>query len=209
VIDFYTFSTPNGRKVAIMLEELGLRYDVHVVNISAGEQFAPEFLDINPNAKIPAIVDREGPNGMPIKLFESGAILFYLAEKTQRLLAPHDHARYATLQWLMFQMSAIGPMLGQFFHFANVAKDKIPYAIERYRQEAKRLLGVMDKRLSEQPYLSGEYSIADIATYPWIAGMREFAPELWNEYEHLIKWIKVVGERPAVVRGMKVPESTS
>ena len=168
MIDLYTWPTPNGHKVHIALEELGLPYTVHAVDIGEGDQFKPEFLKISPNNRIPAIVDRDGPKGKPIALFESGAILIYLAEKTGKLLAPKGNARYHAVQWLMFQMGGIGPMLGQAHHFRTFAPEQIPYAVERYTNEAKRLYGVVDRRLGEAEYLAGDYGIADIATFPWL-----------------------------------------
>ena len=169
MIDVYSWATPNGHKIHIMLEECGLPYRVHAVNIGAGEQFAPEFLAISPNHKIPAIVDAEGPDGAPISLFESGAILLYLAGKTGKFLPTSTRGRYEVLQWLMFQMGGVGPMLGQAHHFRIYAPEKIPYAIERYTNEARRLYGVMDKRLAKSRYIAGtEYSIADIAIFPWL-----------------------------------------
>ncbi|MDH4248751.1 MAG: glutathione S-transferase N-terminal domain-containing protein, partial [Deltaproteobacteria bacterium] len=166
MIDFYTWGTPNGHKVAIMLEELELPYRVVAVDIQRGEQFTPEFLAINPNNRIPAIVDQEGPGG-PLTLFESGAILIYLAEKTGRLLSADPRKRYETLVWLMFQMGGVGPMFGQAHHFRFYAPEKLPYAIDRYTKETTRLYRVLDKRLSDHEYLADAYSIADIATYPW------------------------------------------
>src|SRR5258708_21894640 len=168
MIDLYTWGTPNGRKVSIMLEETGLPYRVHKVDISKNEQFKPEFLALNPNSKIPAIVDQEGPGGKPLPLFESGAILIYLAEKTGKLLPTDPAARYTVLQWLMFQMGGVGPMFGQVHHFLRAAPEPVPYAIERYGKETRRLYGVLDVQLGKAAYLAGEYSIADIATYPWV-----------------------------------------
>ena len=169
-IDLYTWGTPNGRKVSVMLEECALAYRVHRIDIGKGDQFKPDFVAINPNSKIPAIVDPDGPGGGPFALFESGAILIYLAEKTGKLCATEARARHTTYQWLMFQMGGVGPMFGQAHHFMRFAPEKIPYAIERYAKEAKRLYAVMDRRLGEAAYLAGaEYSIADVATYPWAA----------------------------------------
>lgn len=208
MIDLYTWSTPNGRKASIMLEEVGLPYTVHTVDIGADEQFAPEFLAISPNNKIPAIVDPDGPGGEPISVFESGAILIYLAEKTGNDLLPTDpRQRMATLEWLMFQMGGLGPFLGQANHFLKWAKEDVPYAMNRYRNEAHRLYGVMDKRLSEVPYLAGEsYSIADVASYPWVMryiwhdiDMETACPRVWD-------WMQRIAERPAVIKGMAVPE---
>jgi GST-like protein len=199
MIDLHTAATPNGFKVSIALEELGLPYRVHVVDLFKGEQFAPEFLRISPNNKIPAIVDGE------LRVFESGAILVYLAEKTGRLLASSGPARYAALQWLFFQMGGVGPMLGQAHHFRNYAPEKIPYAIDRYTNEAKRLFGVVDRRLSEAKYLAGdEYSIADIATVPWMRLHKNQGIEI-AEFDHVARWIAEVEQRPAFKKGLTVP----
>ncbi len=206
MIDFYTWTTPNGRKVSIMLEECGLAYTVHPVNITMNQQFEPSFLKISPNNKIPAIVDRESGT----TVFESGAILIYLAEKTGRFLARSGDARWKSIEWLMWQMAGFGPMTGQLNHFAVFAKEKIPYAIERYSNEYARLIGVLEKRLAESEYLAGEeYSIADIATYPWVAAtlptvLKKFTGLIKN-HAHIDTWLRHVGERPAVQRGMNVP----
>jgi len=204
MIDLYTWSTPNGRKVSIMLEECGLPYKVHPINIGKGEQFAPEFLAINPNNRIPAIVDSDGPGGKPLPLFESGAILIYLAEKMDRFL-PHDaRKRIITLQWLMFQMGGVGPMFGQAHHFIR-NKEVVPYGIKRYTDETRRLYGVMNKRLGEVPYLAGdEYTIADIATYPWVARFEWHKVDL-NDFPEVKRWFDTIGQRPAVAKGMAVP----
>jgi GST-like protein len=205
VIDLYTWTTPNGRKVSIMLEELGLAYRVHKIDISKGDQFTPAFVAINPNSKIPAITDEEGPDGKPFTLFESGAILIYLAEKAGKLLPKDARGRYATLQWLMFQMGGVGPMFGQCHHFRRAAPEPIPYAIDRYTNETNRLYGVMDKRLGETPYLSGDaYTIADIATYPWVA-RHEWQTVDLAQYPNVKRWFDGIGARPAVARGMAVP----
>jgi len=204
-IDLYTWGTPNGRKVSVMLEETGLAYAVHPVNIGKGEQFLPEFQAINPNGKIPAIVDPDGPGGKRLALFESGAILIYLAEKTGRLLPADAAQRYVTLQWLMFQMGGVGPMFGQAHHFIRFAKEKVPYAIDRYRSETRRLYGVMDKRLGENAYLAGgDYTIADIATFPWVA-RHDYHEVALAEFPNVERWFKAIGARPAVIRGMAVP----
>ena len=202
MIDLYTWGTPNGRKVSVMLEECGLPYRVHTVDIGKGEQFKPEFLAINPNNRIPAIVDPEGPDGKPLPLFESGAILIYLADKTGKFF-PQKY-RYQVLQWLMFQMGGVGPMFGQAHHFMRAKKDEIPYGTERYGAEAKRLYGVLNTRLSQVPYLAGEYSIADIATYPWVARHEWHRVDLAG-FPAVQRWYDLVGQRPAVVRGMAVP----
>ncbi len=208
MIDLYTWGTPNGKKVSVMLEECALPYTVHAINIAKNEQFAPAFLKINPNGKIPAIVDGDGPGGRPLALFESGAILIYLAEKTGRLLPADPQARYATLQWLMFQMGGVGPMFGQAHHFMRAAPEKIAYGIERYGKEARRLYGVMDKRLGEAAYLAGDYSIADIATYPWVA-RHEWHLVSLADFPNVKRWYDAIGARPAVARGMAVPPPAS
>jgi GST-like protein len=204
MIDLYTWSTPNGRKVSIMLEEVGLAYRVHPINISKNEQFAPDFLAISPNNKIPAIVDPKGPGGKPLALFESGAILIYLAEKTGKLLPKEPAARYDVLQWLMWQMGGFGPMLGQAHHFRKFAAEKIPYAIDRYTAEAARLYGVLDKQLAKSDYVAGDYSIADIAIYPWTQRYewQGIDPEL---FPNVTRWWKALGDRPAVIKGMAIP----
>ena len=205
MIDLYTWTTPNGRKVSIMLEELGLPYRVHKIDISKGEQFTPAFLALNPNGKSPALADEDGPGGTPISLFASGAILIYLAEKGGKFLPKDARERYATLQWLMFQMGGVGPMFGQAHHFRRAAPEPIPYAIERYTKEAKRLYGVMDRRLAASPYLAGPaYTIADIATYPWVARYEWHKVDL-AEFPNVKRWYDELGQRPAVQRGMAVP----
>ncbi|MGD0640830.1 MAG: glutathione S-transferase N-terminal domain-containing protein [Roseiarcus sp.] len=210
MIDLYTWSTPNGRKISIMLEEVGLRYTVHSVNIGRDEQFDPKFLAISPNNKIPAIVDSDGPGGL-LSLFESGAILTYLAEKTGRFLAPKGAARYRALEWLNWQMGGLGPMFGQLGFFAVRSSEKAPLAIKRFTDEAERLIGVMERRLSAAPYLAGdEYTIADIAAYPWaLAATTYLAPalgEFVKEKPEFLRWLESVGERPAVQRGMAIPK---
>lgn len=204
MIDIYTWPTPNGHKVHIALEEMGLAYTAHPIDIGAGDQFKPDFLKLSPNNKVPAIIDRDGPGGKPLALFESGAILVYLAEKTGKLLAPKGAARYAAIQWLMFQMGGIGPMLGQAHHFRVYAPEKIPYAIDRYTNEAKRLYGVLDRRLGEVPYLGGaEYGIADIATFPWLRSWEVQGVTL-PEYPNVQRWFDAIAARPAVQRGLQV-----
>ena len=204
MIDVYSWATPNGHKIHIMLEECGLPYRVHAVNIGAGEQFAPEFLAISPNHKIPAIVDAEGPDGAPISLFESGAILLYLAGKTGKFLPVSTRARYEVLQWLMFQMGGVGPMLGQAHHFRLYAPEKIAYAIERYTNEARRLYGVMDRRIAKSRYIGGpEYSIADIAIFPWLRSWKNQGID-WVEFPNLKGWFDEIAARPAVLRGVEV-----
>jgi GST-like protein len=203
-VKLYTWGTPNGRKVSIMLEECGLAYDVHKVDIGKGDQFKPEYLAINPNGKIPSIVDPEGPDGKPIAMMESGAILVYLAAKTGKFLPLTDRGRYEALQWLMFQMGGVGPMFGQAHHFLRAKKDEIPYGSERYGKEARRLYGVMDKHLANTPFLAREYSIADIATFPWVARHEWHRVDL-AEFPHVKRWFDTIARRPAVARGMQVP----
>jgi GST-like protein len=187
-----------------MLEELELPYTVRPINIGRDEQFAPEFVAISPNSKIPAIVDSDGADGAPIALMESGAILIYLAEKTGKLIPTSGRQRYETLQWLMFQMGGVGPMFGQVHHFLRAAKEPVPYAIERYTKETRRLYGVLDARLKDHEYLAGEYSIADIATYPWVARYDWHKTRL-DSFPNVKRWFGAISERPAVQRGMKVP----
>ncbi len=204
MIDAYSWATPNGHKVHIMLEETGLEYRIHAIDIGAGDQFKPEFLAISPNNKIPAIVDSDGPGGKPISLFESGAILIYLAEKTGKFLPADPVARYTTLQWLMFQMGGIGPMLGQTHHFRIYAPEKLEYAINRYTNEAKRLYGVMDKQLGKTQYLAGDdYTIADIAAFPWTRSWQNQGIEL-GEFANVKRWHEAIAARPAVARGVEV-----
>ena len=209
MIDLYTWTTPNGRKVSIMLEETGLPYEVHLVDIGKDEQFAPSFLKVSPNNRIPAIVDRDADAG-PVSVFESGAILIYLAEKTGKFLAPKGEQRAKTLEWLMWQMGGVGPMLGQANHFINTAPEKIPHAIDRYIGEGARLIKVLDKRLGEAAYMGGDYSIADMATYPWISVAFELIaqakPDVVGEGANVRRWLDAVGARPAVQRGMDVPK---
>ncbi|MFC5474332.1 glutathione binding-like protein [Paraherbaspirillum soli] len=204
MIDVYSWATPNGHKVHIMLEECGLPYRVHGVDIGAGDQFKPDFLSISPNNKIPAIVDADGPDGQPISLYESGAILVYLASKAGKLLGDTDREKFNTLQWLMFQMGGVGPMLGQAHHFRIYAPEQIEYAVNRYTNEAKRLYGVIDKQLSQHPYLAGnQYTIADIATFPWIRSWKNQGVEL-SDFPYLKNWFDTISERPAVKRGVEV-----
>ncbi|HVE52564.1 MAG TPA: glutathione S-transferase C-terminal domain-containing protein [Ramlibacter sp.] len=204
MIDVHSWATPNGHKVHILLEECRLPYRAVPVNIGAGEQFAPEFLAISPNNKIPAIRDPDGPGGEPITLFESGAILLYLAGKTGRFLPPDDRGRFEVLQWLMFQVGGVGPMLGQNHHFRLYAPEKIPYAIDRYTNEARRLYGVIERRLAASPWIGGEnYSIADIAVWPWLRNWRNQGVAL-EEHPHLARWFATVEARPAVQRGVQV-----
>ena len=205
MIDLYTWTTPNGRKVSIMLEECGLPYNVHKIDIGKGDQFTPQFVAINPNSKIPAMVDSNGPDGKPITLFESGAILIYLAQHYQKFLPGDWHQLYHVMQWLMFQMGGVGPMFGQTHHFLRAAKEEVPYAIERYKKETDRLYGVMDKELAKREYLAGNmYSIADVATYPWVARYEWHKTDL-NDFPNVKRWFDEIGKRPAVQRGMAVP----
>jgi len=205
MIDLYTWGTPNGRKVSIMLEECGLPYKVHAINIGKDDQFTPEFVAINPNSKIPAIVDPDGPKGKAMTLFESGAILVYLAEKTGKFLTKDEYDRHIVLQWLMFQMGGVGPMFGQAHHFMRNAKEQVPYGIERYGNETKRLYGVLNKRLGEAKFLAGaDYSIADIATFPWVA-RHEWHRVALEDFPNVKRWFDAIGARPAVTRGMAVP----
>jgi len=204
MIDVYSTATPNGHKVHIMLEECGLPYRVHHIDIGAGDQFKPNFLAISPNNKIPAIVDADGPDNKPISLFESGAILIYLASKTNQFLGNTDREKFTALQWLMFQMGGVGPMLGQAHHFRLYAPKKIDYAVNRYTNEAKRLYGVIDKRLTQSAYLAGdEYTIADMATYPWLRAWKNQGID-WADYPDAKRWFDEIDARPAVRRGVEV-----
>ena len=204
MIDLYTWGTPNGKKVSIMLEECALPYTLHKINIGKDEQFAPDYLKINPNGKIPSIVDSEGPGGKPISLMESGAILVYLAEKTGKFLPADAPGRYKTLEWLMFQMGGVGPMFGQTHHFLRAAKEQVPYAIARYTTEKDRLYGVLNARLGETEYLAGDYSIADIATYPWVSRFEWHNTKL-EDYPNVNRWFSAISARPGVQKGMSVP----
>lgn len=204
MIDLYTWSTPNGRKVSILLEELALEYAVHPVDIGKGDQHRPAFVAINPNSKIPAIVDQQGPDGKAFTLFESGAILLYLAEKHRRFLPDTPIPRYQAIQWLMFQMGGVGPMFGQVHHFLRAAPEPVPYAIERYTKETRRLYGVMERQLARNEFLAPGYSVADIATFPWVARHEWHKVDL-NEFPNVKRWYDAIAARPAVQRGMKVP----
>ncbi len=208
MIDLYTWPTPNGHKVHIFLEETGLEYTVIPINILTGDQFEPEFLKISPNNKMPAMVDQDGPNGKPYAIFESGAMLLYLAEKTGRFMPTDMAERYTVIQWLMFQMGGIGPMLGQAHHFRLYAPEKIDYAFNRYTNEASRLYRVVDKRLAEVEYLAGDYSIADMATYPWLRYHENQGQKL-EDYPHLKRWYDAMSERPAVQRGLAILQEES
>ena len=202
MIDLYSWATPNGQKVHIMLEETGLAYTLHWVNIGKGEQFDPEFLKISPNNKIPVIVDHDGPGGEPFTVFESGAILIYLAEKSGRFLPEEPRGRSEVLQWLMFQMGTVGPMLGQAHHFRAYAREKIPYAIQRYTNEAGRIYHILDKHLADHEYLAGDYSIADMAVFPWIR-LHGRQGQVLAEYPGLSRWFETVAHRPSVMKDME------
>ncbi|MDP1688268.1 glutathione binding-like protein [Hydrogenophaga sp.] len=208
MINVHSWPTPNGHKVHVMLEECGFKlgrdWQVHAVNIGQGDQFQPEFLKISPNNKIPALVDSDGPDGKPISLFESGAILLYLAAKTGKFLPKSDRAKFKVLEWLMFQMGGVGPMLGQAHHFRIYAPEKIEYAVNRYTNEARRLYGVMDRQLLNQKYIAGnQYTIADIAIFPWLRSWQNQGID-WSDYPHLKEWFDRIAARPAVQRGVAV-----
>jgi GSH-dependent disulfide-bond oxidoreductase len=208
MIDLYTWTTPNGRKISIMLEECGLPYRIVPVNLGTEEQLKPEFVAINPNHKIPAIVDHDAKGG-PKKLFESGAILMYLAEKTGKFLPASEPERSEVVQWLMYQMSHVGPIIGQAGHFINQAEEKIPYAIQRFVNESARIVGVLNTGLTGREYLAGAYSIADMATYPWVKAawgpFSSMMPERLGALANVQAWLDRVGARPAVVTGMAIP----
>ncbi len=205
MIDLYTWKTSNGRKATIMLEECGLPYNLHPINIGQGDQFTPEFIAINPNSKIPAMIDDEGPNGEPYTMIESGAMLMYLAEKTGKFMPSDMAARYEVIQWLMFQMGGIGPIFGQVHHFKRAASEEVPYAIDRYFTECKRLYGVLNGRLDGREYLAGEVSIADFATLPWVFRHDWQEVEL-SEFPNVARWYHTLMARPALARGMELPE---
>ena len=200
MIDIYFWPTPNGYKITVMCEEVGLKYNIVPVNIGAGDQFKPEFLKISPNNRMPAIIDHDGPDGKPIAIFESGAILMYLAEKTGKLMPSDTRGKYNVMQWLMFQMASVGPMLGQAHHFRVYAPEKLEYAINRYTNEAKRIYNVIDKQLSQSDYIAGDYSIADIAIYPWLVPHNMQGQNL-DDTPHLKKWFEGIRVRPAVQAG--------
>jgi len=204
MIRLYTWGTPNGKKVSIMLDEIGLPYEVHAINIGQGDQFKPEYLAINPNNKIPSIIDTDGPGGQPFKLFESGAILMYLAEKSGKFWPQEMRKRYEVIQWLMFQMGGVGPMFGQANYFFRL-QEKVPYAIERYHKESLRLYNVLNQQLGQQEYLAGEYSIADIATFPWV-GRHEMHQVKLEEFSNVKRWFDAISIRPAAKRGMEIPK---
>jgi GSH-dependent disulfide-bond oxidoreductase len=202
-IDFYTWTTPNGYKVGIALEELGLAYTTHSVDIGNRAQFQPDFLRINPNNKIPAIVDHEGPDGGPVTVFESGAILVYLADRTGQLMPTAGAGRAQVMQWLMFQMSGLGPIFGQYYHFFHSALEVVPYARDRFASEVRRLVSVVEARLTDVPYLAGDYSIADIACFPWLRNAKTFDIDL-GSHPALARWLEAIAARPAVVRGLEM-----
>lgn len=204
MVQLYTWGTPNGKKVSIMLEEIGVPYQVHPVNLSQNDQMKPEYLAINPNNKIPAIVDVDGPGGKPLTLFESGAILMYLAEKSGKLWPQDMRKRYEVIQWLMFQMGGVGPMFGQANFFFRL-QEKVLYAVERFRKEALRLYNVLDNELGQREYLAGEYSIADIATYPWVWRHEVHQVKL-EEFPNVKRWFDAIAAQPAVQRGMEIPK---
>ena len=201
VIDLYTWKTPNGRKISIMLEECGLDYTAHMVDLRKGKELAPEFIAINPDGKIPVIVDRNGPAGVPYTLVESGAILMYLAEKTGRFMPADMAGRYEVVQWLMFQMAGIGPIFGQLHHYYRVAPAPVPYTIERFDTEARRAYGLLDRHFAEHEYLARELSIADFSTFPWIA-RHEWHRVSLVDYPNVTRWYEMLWQRPAVQRGM-------
>ncbi len=204
MIQLYTWGTPNGKKASIMLEEVGLPYEVHPINIGQGDQMKPEYLAINPNNKIPSIIDTDGPGGKPFTLFESGAILMYLAEKSGKLWPADTRQRYTVIQWLMFQMGGVGPMFGQANYFYRL-EEQNPQAIERFKKEAVRLYNVLDKELARRDFLADEYSIADIATYPWV-GRHEGHHVKLAEFPNVKRWFETISQRPAVQRGMEIPK---
>jgi len=203
MIQLYSWKTPNGRKVSVMLEEIGLPYEVHAVDLGKRQQFTPEYLAINPNNKIPSIIDSDGPGGKPLTLFESGAILLYLAEKTGKLWPRDMRKRYEVIQWLMFQMGGVGPMFGQANYFFRL-EEKVPYAIDRFHKEALRLYRVLEQELSKKEFLAGEYSIADIATYPWV-GRHDIHQVKLEDFPNVKRWFDKISARPAVQKGMEIP----
>ena len=203
MIKLYSWKTPNGRKVSVMLEEIGLPYEVHAVDLGKRQQFTPEYLAINPNNKIPSIIDTDGPGGKPLTLFESGAILMYLAEKTGKFWPQDIRKRYEVIQWLMFQMGGVGPMFGQANYFFRL-EEKVPYAIDRFHKETLRLYRVLEQELSKKEFLAGEYSIADIATYPWV-GRHDIHQVKLEDFPNVKRWFDKISARPAVQKGMEIP----
>ena len=209
MIDLYLAPTANGLRAAVALAECGLDYTPHKIDLAKGEHRTPEFLKLNPAGQIPVIVDHAGPDGKPLTLAQSGAIILYCAEKSGKFLPTEPRLRYATLEWLMFQIANIGPMYGQAFHFRSVAPERVPYAIDRYTNEVGRLLGVMDRRLAEHTYLAGaEYTIADIACWPWVRNSHSFGFNMEN-YPNVQRWVGAIAERPAVRRGLKALEKAA
>ena len=204
MIDCYTWKTSNGRKVTIMLEEIQIPYKLHPIDIGKDDQFKPDYVKLNPNSKIPTIIDQDGPGGKPFRVIESGAILMYLAEKTGKLMPSETRARYEVIQWVMFQMGGVGPNFGQMHHFNRAAKEKVPYALNRFGIEVKRLYGVLNSRLGEGPYLAGDYSIADICTYPWVV-RHEWQNVDLNEFPNVKRWYDAISARPAVQKGLELP----
>ena len=204
MIDLYSWKTSNGKKASIMLEECGLDYNIHPIHIGQDDQFTPEFTAINPNGKIPAIIDQDGPGGQPYTVIESGAILMYLAEKTGQFMPTETAARYEVIQWLMFQMGGIGPIFGQVHHFKRAAKDQVPYAINRYYTECRRLYSVLDARLEGRDYLAGDVSIADFATLPWVF-RHDWQEVDLGDFPNVKRWYDVLMARPALTRGMDIP----
>jgi GST-like protein len=202
MLDLYAWPTPNGYKISIMLEEIALPYNVIPVNIGAGEQFTPEFLKISPNNRMPAIVDHDAPGGA-LSIFESGAILMYLAEKSGQFWPAEPHARYKVAEWVMWQMAGLGPMLGQAGHFKRAAPEPIPYAIDRYTNEARRLFGVLDRQLADKEFIAGEYSLADMASYPWSLAFTYLEISL-DDFPHVVRWQAAMAARPAVAKGMEL-----
>ena len=204
MIECYTWKTSNGKKITIMLEECGLEYNLHPVNIGQDDQFTPEFVAINPNSKIPAIIDTDGPGGAPYTVFESGAILMYLAEKTGKFMPTETAERYDVIQWLMFQMGGVGPIFGQVHHFKRAAKEQVPYAINRYYTECRRLYGVLIGRLLDREYLAGVLSIADFATLPWVFRHSWQEVDL-EDFPNVQRWYETLMARPALAKGMELP----
>ncbi len=204
MIDLYSWKTSNGKKASIMLEECGLDYNIHPINIGQDDQFTPEFIAINPNSKIPAIIDQDGPGGQPYTVIESGAILMYLAEKTGKFMPAEMAARYEVIQWLMFQMGGIGPIFGQVHHFKRAAKEQVPYAINRYYTECRRLYGVLNTRLEGREYLAGDVSIADFATLPWVF-RHDWQEVDLGDFPNVNRWYDTLMARPALTRGMDIP----
>jgi GST-like protein len=208
MIDLYTSATPNGQKIHIMLEECGLEYEDHFIDLDSGEQFDPKFLAISPNNKIPVILDHDGPGGEELAVFESGAILFYLAEKTGKFLPTEPRARADVMQWLFWQVGGFGPMLGQAHHFRAYAREKIEYAVNRYTNEAGRLYGVLDKRLAEHEYVAGDYSIADMSIFPWCRLHGRQGQKL-EDFPNVLRWFNQIAARPAVAKDMARLEDTA